>query len=146
MIRAYQDSDQSVLEKIFELNIPENFAKSELNDFKKYLKEHDETYFVLLSELEIVGGFGYLINEQTNEANIKWIFTHPGFKKSGLGTEAVKFCLNIFKKQPAIKNVVVDTSQIASEFFSKFGFSVIYAEKDFWGKGLDMVKMQLKLR
>lgn len=145
MIRPFIDSDRIRLIEILQLNVPDNFAPSEVADFQSYIQSNGDTYFVIEKDTKIVGGFGYLLLEKSSEAAIKWIFTHPEYTGTGLGRMAVEHCLELFRSRFGVETVMVDTSQLACKFFSKFGFSVILEEKDYWAKGFDLVRMKLKL-
>ena len=145
MIRSFYNVDLEQLIEVLQLNIPQNFAPSELSDFKSYIRNHQETYFVLEKDKNLVGGFGYEVLDVPSIVAIKWIFTHPSHKGTGLGRKAVEYCLQLFRNKKEIHTVMVDTSQLASEFFEKFGFTVILTEKNHWGEGLDLVRMRSSL-
>lgn len=145
MIRPYLNTDLESLLAVMKLNIPDNFAPSELDDLKTYVQNHSDTYFIMEEDKRTVGGFGYK-QPELSVAAIKWIFTHPAYKGKGLGGQAVNHCLELFQEKKDIHTVIVDTSQLAYKFFAKFGFETISEEKDHWGKGLDLVKMKLNLQ
>jgi len=142
MLRSYRKSDKQGLLHAFKLNTPEFFDEKEVQDYEEYLDEHPNTYFTIMHESEIVGGIGYVIEEQARIGNITWIFIHPEYKGMGLASEAVTHCLNILKANRNAETFVVRTSQLAYEFFEKFGFRLIKASKDYWGKGFDLYLME----
>lgn len=70
---------------------------------------------------------------------------HPEYRGAGLGKLAVEYCLELFKKISGIEKVIVDAFQIAFPLFARFGFTTVECKKDYWGSGLDLVKMALRL-
>ncbi|SKB79965.1 hypothetical protein [Maribacter arcticus] len=66
MIRPYQPSDKSGLLKVFYLNTPKYFDKSEVHDFEEYLENNADSYLTIEMNNSIVGGTGYYINENDN--------------------------------------------------------------------------------
>lgn len=145
MIRPYQITDKEQLIKIFKLNTPQYFDPKEVADFQQYLEEYPETYLTVEHEGQIVGGVGYYVKESDKSGRITWIFFHPDFAGAGLGKQAVAHCLTILKANPEVEKLVVNTSQLAYQFFAKFGYQLIQTEKDYWGKGLDLYLMEQKL-
>lgn len=145
MIRSFRHEDKESLLEIFKLNTPRFFAPEELADFASYLEENRRTYLTVEYNSKIAGGAGYQITDSGTIGRITWIFFHPEYSGLGLGRQAVEYCLSLFRKNASIQKVVVTTSQLAYEFFEKFGFLLIRTEKDYWGKGLDLYLMELEL-
>ena len=74
MIRPYKSADKESLLKIFNLNIPINFDKNEINNFEEYIEQRADTYLTIEVDNNIVGGTGYYINENDKSGRITWIF------------------------------------------------------------------------
>ncbi|MBW1297876.1 GNAT family N-acetyltransferase [Aquimarina litoralis] len=145
MIRPYTPNDTKELVEVLTLNIPTYFDPKEIYDFKNYLTTYGSTYFTIESDQIIIGGVGYNILEEKNVGQITWIFFHPDYAGKGFGKRAVTHCLSILKSNSEIKKVTVRTSQLAYSFFEKFGFTLKRIEKDYWGLGLDLYEMELKI-
>ncbi len=145
MIRPSKHSDFNELIEVFTKNVPENFAESEIEDFKDYLVKNEKSYFCIEKNDSIVGGFGYIIDNQLETSSIKWIFMDPNYAGTGLGAMAVEYCIQLFEGLSHIKIVKVETSQLANHFFAKFGFKPTQHIKNYWGKNLDLVRMELHL-
>ncbi|UQD56855.1 GNAT family N-acetyltransferase [Flavobacterium sp. K5-23] len=143
MIRSYNDSDKDTLIEIFNLNTPQYFDKKEVADFIEYLDNYSDTYLTIEHEDKIVGGTGYYVNYSDNSGRITWIFFHPNYSGFGLGKQAVEHCLTKLKNNPKVEKLVVTTSQLAYNFFEKFGYKLSKIEKDFWGLGLDLYEMEM---
>lgn len=142
MIRPYQPSDKSGLLKVFYLNTPKYFDKSEVDDFEEYLEHNADSYLTIEMNNSIVGGTGYYINENDNSGRITWIFFDPTFSGQGLGKQSVEYCLNLLGKDERVEIFIVTTSQLAYKFFEKFDYRIIRIEKNYWGDGLDLYEME----
>lgn len=142
MIRPYQPSDKSGLLKVFYLNTPKYFYKSEVDDFEEYLEHNADSYLTIEMNNSIVGGTGYYINENDNSGRITWIFFDPNFSGQGLGKQSVEYCLNLLGKDERVEIFIVTTSQLAYKFFEKFDYRIIRIEKNYWGDGLDLYEME----
>ena len=140
MIRPYQPSDKSGLLKVFYLNTPKYFDKSEVDDFEEYLEHNADSYLTIEMNNSIVGGTGYYIND--NSGRITWIFFDPNFSGQGLGKQSVEYCLNLLGKDERVEIFIVTTSQLAYKFFEKFDYRIIRIEKNYWGDGLDLYEME----
>ena len=145
MIRPYRSSDQQALVGILKLNVPKYFDAGEIAEFEEYLKGNAHTYLTLEYQGKIVGGAGYLVTDNNTIGHVRWIFFHPDSAGHGFGGEAMKYCLAAFRSMPTVKKLIVTTSQLAYQFFEKFGLVVIKTEKDYWGKGLDLYWMEMEL-
>ncbi|MFY9310805.1 MAG: GNAT family N-acetyltransferase [Bacteroidia bacterium] len=140
-IRPFEVADKDALLAVFKMNVPDFFAPHEADEFEEYLKLYGSTYFTLKKENRIVGGVGYTI--KGHEGSITWIFLDPSCSRSGMGKHAVEHCLSVLSSNKQVTAFVVRTSQLAYAFFEKFGYRVIYTEKDYWGKGLDLYQMEM---
>src|SRR5258705_6112099 len=132
MIRSFNISDKEQLVEILKLNTPKYFDLKEVKDFEDYLDQHHETYFTVEHKNKIVGGTGYYVNDSDRSGQIKWIFFHPGSARRGLGRQVVEHCLTILKSDPRVEKLIVTTSQLAYQFFEKFGYRLVKTEKDYW--------------
>ena len=146
MIRPYKSADKESLLKIFNLNIPINFDKNEINNFEEYIEQRADTYLTIEVDNNIVGGTGYYINENDKSGRITWIFFHPNYSGQGLGKQSVEHCLKILSKDNRVEKFIVTTSQLAYKFFEKFGYSICRVEKDYWGAGLDLYEMEKPIK
>lgn len=142
MIRPYASADKERLLKIFSLNTPKYFDKSEIHDFQAYLEQKATTYLTIEVGATIVGGTGYYVNEDDNSGRITWIFFDPRYSGQGLGKQSVEYCLNILNKDKSVEKFIVTTSQLAYQFFEKFDYHIVRTEKNYWGEGLDLYEME----
>lgn len=145
MIRSYLPCDKPQLLALINLNIPYFFDPSEAADFTGYLENQIETYFVVEKEKKIVGcgGINYFLEEAS--ARISWDIVHPDYQEKGIGRLLTLHRINEIKKNPAIKNIIVRTTQLTYPFYEKMGFNLEKMEKDFWAKGFDLYQMKMLL-
>lgn len=142
-IKPYHNSYSQRLLNLLDSNVPKYFAPSEVNDFKKYLVNGVEDYFVLLEKDQVIGAGG--INYEKTHAVLSWDFIHPEYHGKGLGTKLVKHRLVWIKEKTDFTKVIVRTSQHAHEFYAKMGFELVNTEKDYWAKGFDLYEMEMSL-
>ena len=143
MIRAFNTSDKPAIFRIFMLNTPDYFAVEEKKDFEAFLDEHAKTYFVVEENNKIVGCGGYHFEERKTEGRISWDLFHPDYRGKGFGRQLVSHCLEAIRKESAVKKISVWTSQLAFQFYERFGFKTKEIKKDYWGKGLDLYRMEM---
>lgn len=145
MIRSYQSVDKPQLLALLNLNIPRYFAHSEVADFSDYLDNNVEAYFVIEEAKHIVGcgGINYFPREAT--ARISWDIIHPDYHGQGMGRALTLHRINEIKKNPAIKTILVRTTQLTYHFYEKMGFELERIEKEFWAKGFDLYQMRMTI-
>ncbi len=143
-IDKYEDSNLRKILYIFRLNIPEYFAPSEEQDFKNYLRSDSKKYFTIRYKGHIAGGAGFRIDETGRVGSISWIFLHPDYVGNGLGKKAVTFLLELLSEMKTVEVLRTETSQHAYKFFGSFGFTTVKKEKEYWGKGLDLYRMEMR--
>lgn len=141
-IRAYNVKNYNTLCDLLNLNIPKYFAVEEYLDFKKYLNEEVEDYFVVETDHVIVGCGGINYNKIENTAMISWDIIHPEYQGIGIGGSLLKHRINFIKQNYASYKIMVRTSQLAYKFYEKQGFKLLEKHKDFWAEGFDMYKME----
>lgn len=144
-IRPYQSPDQPHLLDLLRRNTPQYFDPAEEQDFIKYLDIHVEHYFVVEKDDRIIacGGINYF--EDEGIARISWDMVHPEFHGKGIGTELTQFRINEIKKNPAIRMIIVRTTQLVFPFYEKLGFVLERTEKDFWAAGIDLYQMSMAI-
>ncbi|HLV14898.1 MAG TPA: GNAT family N-acetyltransferase [Xanthomarina sp.] len=144
MIRKYSKKDHSILIELLRRNTPEYFDHSEENDFKNYLNNEVEDYFVFEENQQILGcgGINYFPKEKL--ARISWDIIDPNFQGKGIGKKLAEYRLNYLKRNFEIATVVVRTSQLAYRFYEKLGFELEFVIKDYWAENFDLYQMKLK--
>ncbi|MCG6186373.1 GNAT family N-acetyltransferase [Maribellus maritimus] len=146
LIRKYTTADQLKVLELFRFNTPAFFDPSEEKDFKDYLKNQLEDYFVVEGNRKIIGAGGINYFAEKNTARIAWDMIHPDFHKKGIGKELTIHRLSAIRNRPDIHTVIVRTSQLAFKFYEKLGFEQEDMIPDFWAKGFHLYQMKLNLR
>ena len=145
IIRTAQKQDFKFLSKIFSLNIPKYFDKKELNDFKKYFNSKNlESYFIIESQGNVVGGGGYAY-ENMKTARICWLFIDPNYHGFGFGKKLVNYCIKILKNNRRLNVIEVETSNLTYKFYEKLNFKIVYIKKDYWPNNDDLYFMKIDL-
>ena len=145
IIRNADHKDLNFLIKIFILNIPKYFDKTELDDFKKYFNSNNiETYFIIESEGKILGAAGYAY-ENKQRANICWVFVVPDNHGNGLGTKLVNHCIDILKRDNQLNIIQLETSNLTYKFYEKLNFKIQYIKKEYWPNNDDLYFMNMDL-
>lgn len=145
-IRAYKESDFNDLLTAFQLNVPKYFNAKEEADFITFIKKKEPHFFVIEVQNKVVGCCGYAVQTNASSCKLSWVFCNPAYQGQGLGGLLVKYCIERIQKEHNIANIVVRTSQLASTFFSKFGFKLLYTKDNYWGKGLHLYYMKNSMR
>lgn len=143
MIRNYQAEDLPAMLELIRLNTPTYFDTSEEKLLADYLQERTNNYFVIEVDGNIIGGGG-IDFEKDRSASISWCMIHPDFHGQGWGTKLTQYRIARIKETDAPK-INVRTSQHTWKFYEKIGFSLFHTQKDYWGKGLDLYDMEVKL-
>lgn len=142
VIREYEPTDKEGVMVLIRLNTPGFFAPEEEADFKKYLEEERELYYVVLWDGQIVGcgGINFANNKRTGK--ISWDIIHPDYQGRALGTRFLRYRIKLLSAMNSIEEITVRTSQVAYRFYEKHGFILNEVVKDYWAEGLDMYNIE----
>lgn len=141
MIRDYVLSDEKTIISLFRANVPEFFDSSEEKELRYYLNHQREDYFVYELNGEVVAAAGINYFPEANEARFSWDFILPAAQKKGIGSALAQHRLEVISKRANVRKVVVRTSQMAHEFYSKMGFKLDFVKNDFWAPGFHLYQM-----
>ena len=140
-IRTYVPGDREAVLEIFRLNTPTYFGYEEEAELHHYLDHELEAYFVWEEEGRLLGAGGCNIKDQLGI--ISWYFVHPDAQGKGVGSAILLHSLDYLRQQTGLQTIRVRTSQWAHHFFGKVGFKLMFTEKDYWAKGLDLYQMEM---
>lgn len=146
MIRPYTLSDKGKLMELLRLNTPAYFDPSEEKDFLDYLDHHVDHYFVVEDESTIVGCGGFNFAEDRKSVRISWDIIHPAVQGKGWGSKLTKYRIDKIREHPEVEVIIVRTTQLVCRFYEKLGFELKEVVKDYWAKGFDLYRMELKLK
>jgi [ribosomal protein S18]-alanine N-acetyltransferase len=147
MIRKFKIEDKEKVIELLRLNTPRFFDLSEEDDLQEYLVNESENYYVFEENNKVigVGGINYGFDGGTT-ARISWDIIHPTNQGKGIGSKLTEFRIEEIKKKDSVKKIIVRTSQLVYEFYSKFGFEIDLVEKDFWAKDIDLYQMKIDIK
>jgi len=144
MIRPYAAADREAVLQIFNQNVPDFFAPSELDDLIDYLDHELEDYFVYEEEGQLLGAGGINYFPEKHQAYISWDFIASEAQGKGIGSQLVQHRIKHIKADQSIQQIVVRTSQFAYKFYEKCGFVLKESKKDYWSKGFDLYYMTME--
>lgn len=143
MIRPYMPEDKPQLIALLQLNVPQYFAPSEVNDFIEYLDKYLEDYYVIELDDQIVGAGGINYFPAERQARISWDIVHPDWQGKGLGRQLTRFRIDRIKENHDTDVIIVRTTQLVHSFYYKMGFELERVEPDFWAPGFDLYQMKM---
>lgn len=143
MIRKYSTTDKLKVIGLLKKNIPQYFDPSEEADYKDYLENELEDYFVYEQNHEIIGAGGINYFPKEKLARISWDMIDPASHGKGIGKELVQFRIHHIKQHTNIETIIVRTSQVVYKFYERMGFELVKVEKDYWAKNFDLYLMKM---
>jgi ribosomal protein S18 acetylase RimI-like enzyme len=141
-IRPYQSSDKQHIIELFLLNTPAYFHPQEQQDLDEFLDTEIENYFVVEGDGAIIASGGS--NVEGDIGWLSWYIVHPTYQGKGAGSMLVNENLKLLTAHPDVKRLAVRTSQMAYQFYLKFGYQVTDNQDNFWGDGFHLVEMVKK--
>jgi ribosomal-protein-alanine N-acetyltransferase len=143
-IQPYKEDDYPQLLKLFSSNSPAYFASEEIADFKRYLKNEREDYYVVKVVDVIVGCGGINYDTEEKTAVISWDIIDPSFQGHGIGSALLQYRLGLLEQNNKIEKIVVRTSQHTYLYYEKNNFYTVQVEKDYWAVGFDLYLMNYR--
>lgn len=131
--------------------MPLYFAEVELPLFTAFLERdvlERGPYSVIFNDDEIVGCGGIALNQPTKYTNephaiMTWGMVDNKHHKEGFGKELLKHRIQQAKELYPDLKIALGTTQHTFHFFEKYGFKIVFFEKDHWAKDLDLYQMEL---
>ena len=143
-LRPYLPTDAEPLLTVFRKNVPIAFAVVEIDEYARFLPQNNDPYFVAECNGRVAGACGYYLILENSVARICWILSDPDVSGSGVGGALLEHVLNQILIHPTVAVIECQTSQVAYQFFEKFGFVLRNMEPNHWAPGLDLYFMTLE--
>ncbi|MCX2451847.1 GNAT family N-acetyltransferase [Pedobacter sp. PLR] len=140
-IREHQTADRERILTLLRLNTPAYFSAEEEADLIDYLDHFADNYYVLEVDGEVLGCGGFNLSEDGETGKISWDIFHPDSQGKGLGTALTRFRIQKIKEISGVKRISVRTSQMAYQFYEKFGLELREVVKDYWDMGFDLYRL-----
>ncbi|MEW6621029.1 MAG: ribosomal protein S18-alanine N-acetyltransferase [bacterium] len=97
------------------------------------VRERDDSYFIVAKlDQRIIGYGGFWL--VVDEAHLVNIAIHPDFRRQGIGTQIMKYLLNL-ARQLGAKRATLEvraSNTAALEFYAKFGFIAVALRKEYY--------------
>lgn len=142
-LRPYLPNDAEPLLTIFRKNVPVAFAAVEVDEYARFLPQNNDPYFVAEHTGQVVGACGYYLIQDAFVARICWILADPDLRGLGVGSALLRHVLDQIQTYPDVAVIECQTSQVAYQFFEKFGFVLRDTAPNHWAPGLDLYFMTL---
>ncbi len=146
MIREFTPADTEALLGLLRLNTPTFFALEEEADYIYYLQHLTQHYYVVEENHTIVAAGGINYMEDGITARISWDMVSPDVQGRGFGSKLTQYRIEQIKTHTHIKTIEVRTTQLVYRFYEKQGFVLSETAKDYWAKGFDLYKMEMKIQ
>jgi len=142
VIRPYVPADQPAVLALFRKNTPAWFSPEEEADLTHYLEHEREEYFVAEVDHQLVGCGGINFTDEGTVARLSWDMVDPAHHGTGIGRQLVQWRLKAIRVRPEIHRIIVRTSQMASPFYARLGFTLREIHPDYWARGFDLHLME----
>lgn len=148
--RPFAPGDLAACLAIFDSLTPRHFKAGERGEFEKFLAGLDDEkcrYEVIVGDDgEIVACGGLWIEADKGVASLCWDMVRPDAQGHGIGRLLVHTRFGKLKDVPQVTHVVASAGEAAAGFFRKQGFETFHVQKDYFGPGLDLFDMKLRLK
>ncbi len=129
---------------MFRSNVGKYFSADEESDFRNFIRNFADTYFVIEHNEVVVGAGGYALNPGKDRSiSLCWGMIRSDHHGQGFGGSLTKHRIDAAREIHGDLPVRIETSQHTSAFYEKFGFKTDQTDKDFFAKGIDRYIMRL---
>jgi ribosomal protein S18 acetylase RimI-like enzyme len=141
--RPYAPADRDPCLVLFDGNVPRFFAAHERGDFARFLDALPGPYLVAVQGGRVVACGGYAMNGDSGDGALCWGMVAPELHGEGLGKRLLVERLRRLAADPAVRRIVLETSQHTAGFFERLGFVVTEVDPDGFAPGIDRYVMRL---
>ena len=145
-VRDFRDDDVDGCLAVFDSNVPRFFTAPERPAFVAFLGALPGPYLVVEDDEErIVACGGLAIVPVTGRADLCWGMVRGDRHRSGLGRLLMEARLARALADPHVRVVALNTSQLTTGFYERFGFVTTEVIENGYAPGLDRCEMRLYL-
>lgn len=147
-IREYTDEDLQACLAVFDSNVPTHFREEERAGFEGYLRELPGPCFVAVDARgDVVACGGHALRDDPpGVADLCWGMVRRDLHGRGIGRRLTLRRLDAARRDPHVAEVALNTSQLTTGFYERFGFRTVDVEPDGYAPGLDRCEMRLSVR
>lgn len=144
--RPYTPEDRPACVALFKANTPHWFAPYELEQYESFLDDEPQTYFIMLDvDGSIIGAGGIEVETARRVGWLTWGMVDSTRHGQGLGKSLLEYRLTQLKANLNVDRICIDSSQLTSPFYEKYGFVTQRIIPDGYAAGLHRHEMELRL-
>lgn len=144
--RRYTPADRPLCLDVFDSNVPRYFTDLERAEFEHFLDALPGPYLVLVDEAgAVVACGGFAIRAEAGVADLCWGMVHGRRHAEGLGRTLTELRIEEAAADPSVHTLALNTSQLTTGFYERFGFEVTKVTPDGYGPGLDRYDMSRRV-
>lgn len=146
-VRDYAPADRAACLAVFETNVPDFFAAAEREELEAFLRDPSGPYLVLEDDDgRIVACGGYAVEPGSETADLCWGMVARDRQGAGLGRWLTEARLARIRRDAAVREVALRTSQHTRGFYERMGFVTESVVADGFSPGLHRYDMRLWIR
>jgi ribosomal protein S18 acetylase RimI-like enzyme len=144
-LREYTKEDRQSCLAVFDSNVPIFFTAPEKVEFERFLDSLPGPYFVVEGSGRVYGCGGYAVVGSDGRADLCWGMVLRSRQGTGLGRLLLEARLEAATTDPAVRVVMLNTSQLTTGFYERLGFRTSKIIPDGYSPGLDRCEMRLEV-
>lgn len=145
-VRDFRSSDTTACLAVFDSNVPRYFTLPERAAFRDFLHALPGPYMVIEDEAgAVVACGGLAIDPASGRSDLCWGMVRGELHGSGLGRRLMEARLDRARTHPDVRIVALNTSQLTTGFYERFGFVTTETILDGYAPGLDRCEMRLTI-
>ena len=142
--RPVHEGDFAAALAIFDSNIPEYFSTAERAAFANFLVHLPGPYFVVEAPAEgVVACGGYAVVEPQGRGDLCWGMVRRDLHGRGIGRYLTMLRIEALRADVRVGHVILNTSHLTRDFYSRLGFTMVSATRNGFGPGLHRCDMRL---
>jgi ribosomal protein S18 acetylase RimI-like enzyme len=142
VIRPYTSEDEPACLEVLASNVPTFFMPSDLDEFRLFLRGGCGPCFVTSIDGNVRACGGCYVGDN-GVGGLTWGMVHAADHRRGLGSELLRYRLEVIRKVPYAWCVLLNTTQVVAPFFQRFGFRTFRTIENGYGPGLHRCAMRL---
>jgi ribosomal protein S18 acetylase RimI-like enzyme len=142
VIRRYTLEDEPACLAVLASNVPAFFAAGDVDEFRLFLRSGCGDYFVTAIDGAVRACGGCYVGDN-GVGGLTWGVVHSANHRRGLGSDLLRYRLEVIRHVPYAWCVVLNTTQLVAPFFERFGFRTFRVVENGYGSGLHKYSMRL---
>ena len=145
-VRDFRDDDVGGCLAVFDSNVPRFFTPPERPGFLAFLAELPGPYLVVEDDAaRIVACGGHALVPESGRADLCWGMVRGELHGTGLGRLLMEARLARALADSRVRVVALNTSQLTTGFYERFGFVTTEVIENGYAPGLHRCEMRLQI-